>query len=108
MNKSVVSNNNKGVQSESDTYSEWTGSSTMSSLKFGAPNLDVGLGDKKYTYHLADGGKLIKLEKANGDVTYALRCVDGRRVLLERTPLNANLSLTDANGKIRKTLAAEY
>ncbi|CAD6196624.1 unnamed protein product [Caenorhabditis auriculariae] len=72
------------------------------------PSFKIEAGDRKYTYHLKDGGKLIKLEKADGKLSYALVCVDGKRLFIERTSETASLTMTDPRGNVISSLAAEY
>ncbi|CAD6198689.1 unnamed protein product [Caenorhabditis auriculariae] len=73
-----------------------------------APSFVLNDGDEKHAYRLQDGGKLIKVYRANGEVAYALICTDGRRVYIERKVDSACLVLSDPKGNVVKTLAAQY
>lgn len=73
-----------------------------------APDMNIEHGDRKETYQLADKGKFVMITRKNGDLVYMLRCVDGRRVYIEKTNQGACLILTNQKGKITKALAGAY
>ncbi|CAP31759.1 Protein CBG12852 [Caenorhabditis briggsae] len=73
-----------------------------------APDLDINPGDRKEIYNLEDKGKLVIINRVNGEVVYMLRCVDGRRVYIEKAAEGASLILTNQKGKVIKSLAGHY
>uniref|UniRef100_A0A8R1HG24 non-specific serine/threonine protein kinase n=1 Tax=Caenorhabditis japonica TaxID=281687 RepID=A0A8R1HG24_CAEJA len=73
-----------------------------------APNMSIEHGDRKDSYQLSDKGKLVVITRKAGDLVYMLRCVDGRRVYIEKTKMGASLIITNQKGKIIKALAGQY
>ncbi|CCD61575.1 DUF4968 domain-containing protein [Caenorhabditis elegans] len=73
-----------------------------------APDLTIYHGDRKQSYQLADKGKMVVINRKNGVIVYMLRCVDGRRVYIEKSSEGASLILTNQRGKVIKALAGHY
>ncbi|CAI2299491.1 unnamed protein product [Caenorhabditis sp. 36 PRJEB53466] len=73
-----------------------------------APDMSIKHGDSKQTFTLADKGKLAIITRKDKEMVYMLRCVDGRRVYIEKTAEGACLLLTNARGTVTKAIAAQY
>ncbi|KAF1770114.1 hypothetical protein GCK72_001932 [Caenorhabditis remanei] len=73
-----------------------------------APDLEIKHGDVKNVYQLKDKGRLVVINRTNGEIVYMLRCVDGRRVFIEKGAEGASLIITNPKGKVIKSIAAQY